>query len=96
MTAAPKTWQEVQAAKPVPIEEALAAWYDTIRVGNEAPTDFDRMVNAVDAYEAALEVYRRCDDPGCTIEASCGWPVSTGGYRRTCYAHWAERPGVSK
>jgi hypothetical protein len=28
-----------------------------------------------------------CDEPGCFNGASCGWPTSDGGYRRTCYEH---------
>lgn len=28
-----------------------------------------------------------CDEPGCFNYASCGWPTSDGGYRRTCYEH---------
>jgi len=35
----------------------------------------------------------RCDEPGCTDEATCGWPTRpggtgpNGGYRRTCGDH---------
>jgi len=92
----PATWQEKQAAKPDPIAAALQAfqpngepipvrWPDTAR---------DAMERAIEAYEAALELCRQCDEPGCTREASCGWPVSgvtgdgSAGYRRTCYDHW--------
>lgn len=33
-----------------------------------------------------------CDEPGCTLEAGCGWPTGDmtdawGGYRRTCSRH---------
>jgi len=28
-----------------------------------------------------------CDEPGCYEYASCGWPTSDGGYRRTCGQH---------
>jgi len=28
-----------------------------------------------------------CDVPGCTEEASCGWPIP-GSYRNTCHKHW--------
>jgi len=79
----PATWQEVQAAKPDPIDEALSAWREA-----DGRTDRIRMIDAIDAYELALETVRRCDEPGCQMEASCGWPVvPEGGYRRTCYAH---------
>lgn len=33
-----------------------------------------------------------CDEPGCGDAASCGWP-SSGGYRRTCYAHMKKEDG---
>ena len=31
-----------------------------------------------------------CDEPGCTNEATCGFPVDDafGFYRRTCLEHW--------
>ena len=38
---------------------------------------------------------RRCDEPGCAEEATCGWPARpggtgpNGGYRRTCHRHMA-------
>lgn len=38
---------------------------------------------------------RRCDEPGCAEEATCGWPARpggagpNGGYRRTCLRHMA-------
>jgi len=28
-----------------------------------------------------------CDEPGCTKDATCGWPTPDGGYRRTCAEH---------
>lgn len=28
-----------------------------------------------------------CDEPGCYNTASCGFPTSDGGYRRTCHDH---------
>jgi hypothetical protein len=34
-----------------------------------------------------------CDEPGCTEQATCGFPVDDeafGGYRRTCGKHWRE------
>ncbi len=36
---------------------------------------------------------RRCDEPGCMKDATCGWPTRpggtglNGGYRRTCGDH---------
>ena len=31
-----------------------------------------------------------CDEPGCTEQATCGFPAGEefGGYRRTCGKHW--------
>lgn len=29
-----------------------------------------------------------CDEPGCHQQATCGWPDSAGGYRRTCGEHY--------
>ena len=81
----PSTWRDVQAARPAPVASALAAWHAT--PGNAEPA---RMSDAIDAYEAALEIYRRCDEPGCTREGTCGFPVDDG-YRRTCFEHW-EKP----
>jgi hypothetical protein len=80
-TATPQTWRDVQKSKPDPIACALAAWHAT-----RYKSEHIRMVDAIDAYEAALEVSRQCDEPGCTKESSCGFPVE-GGYRRTCYDH---------
>jgi len=31
--------------------------------------------------------HRKCDEPGCGEEGTCGWPTGDGGYRRTCYDH---------
>lgn len=28
-----------------------------------------------------------CDEPGCTSEATCGWPTKAADYRRTCGPH---------
>jgi hypothetical protein len=28
-----------------------------------------------------------CDEPGCFVEVSAGFPTDDGGYRRTCYNH---------
>lgn len=36
------------------------------------------------AIDAFVDV---CDEPGCDLDASCGWP-SDAGYRRTCHKHW--------
>lgn len=44
------------------------------------------MADALDAAVAAQELARRCDEPGCTREASCGFPTEAG-YRRTCADH---------
>lgn len=33
------------------------------------------------------ELVNTCDEPGCARDASCGWPTSGGGYRRTCHEH---------
>ena len=81
----PRTWRDVQAARPDPVADALEAWH----AAPDSP-EYDRMSAAIDAHEDALEIYRRCDEPGCTREGTCGWPTD-GGYRRTCYKHW-EKP----
>lgn len=31
--------------------------------------------------------FQLCDAPNCNQEATCGWPTTDGGYRRTCYDH---------
>ena len=36
--------------------------------------------------EGTCEWQERCDEPGCKVEATCGFPVD-GGYRRTCGDH---------
>ena len=38
-----------------------------------------------------------CDEPGCTQQASCGWPTGDdsdewGGYRNTCGKHYVPKP----
>ena len=50
----PRTWRDVQAARPDPVASALEAW-------NAAPDspEYDRMSAAIDAHEDALEIYRR-------------------------------------
>lgn len=76
-----RTWRDVQASRPDPIARALAAWHTAPDRSEEA-----RMDDAIEAYEIALEEYRRCDEPGCAKEGTCGFPVK-GGYRNTCFEH---------
>ena len=78
----PKTWQEVQAAKPDPHKAAVKAWH-----ASSCSDDLGRMIDAIDAFEEAAAIYRQCDEPGCQRDGSCGWPVRGGGYRRTCFEH---------
>jgi len=63
-----------------------------------APSPFD----AADAIvgcpkcRAVNDVENACDEPGCDMPATCGFPAP-GGYRRTCGKHlqwWDERPNV--
>lgn len=79
------TWRDKQAARRNVVLVALEAWYAA------GGSDFVRMANAIDAYNAALTLHRQCDEPGCEREANCGFAVD-GGYRRTCYEHstWAK------
>lgn len=61
-----------------------------------APSPFDATdtICACPKCYAVEDVTNACDEPGCTREASCGWPEEGGGYRRTCHEHsmWNERP----
>ena len=72
-----------------PIEAACRAafplWGSASPETHEIETQ--RMIRAIEAYEEALEISRRCDEPGCTAEATCGFPTNEGGYRRTCGKH---------
>ena len=38
---------------------------------------------------SAEQFTNMCDEPGCSREASCGFP-SVSGYRRTCFEHWTK------
>ena len=57
-----------------------------------APNPFneeDTLIGCPNCF-AINDVVEICDEPGCEIEASCGFPVDDpafGGYRRTCYKH---------
>ena len=77
------TWRDKQRSRTDPIAAALAAWH-----AGAGQSEHDRMSLAIDAHEAADAACRECDEPGCTREATCGWPVK-GGYRRTCAEHMA-------
>jgi len=37
--------------------------------------------------EELKEPLNLCDEPGCFVEVSAGFPTEDGGYRRTCYNH---------
>ena len=55
---------------------------------NGDKASYDLMVKAITAYEAAEDELRQCDVPGCDREATCGFPIEGGGYRRTCGTHY--------
>ena len=45
------------------------------------------------ATDGTTTIEEVCDEPGCTEQATCGFPVADeafGGYRRTCGKHWRE------
>ena len=63
-----------------------------------APSPFDDTDTIVGCPKcrAVNEVETACDEPGCDMSATCGFPAP-GGYRRTCGKHlqwWDERPNV--
>ena len=33
-----------------------------------------------------------CDEPGCRLAVSCGWPTLDGAYRQTCGLHMERKP----
>ena len=53
-----------------------------------APSPFDDadMVVGCPMCRAVNEVENACDEPGCDMPATCGFPAP-GGYRRTCGKH---------
>ena len=58
-----------------------------------APSPFDEtdILTACPHCKWVNDFDEMCDEPGCTEEASCGFPVEDeafGGYRRTCHQHW--------
>ena len=50
-----------------------------------APSPFDD-ADMVVGCRAVNEVENACDEPGCDMPATCGFPAP-GGYRRTCGKH---------
>jgi hypothetical protein len=63
-----------------------------------APSPFDATDTIVGCpkCKAVEDIVNACDEPGCTREATCGFP-DPGGYRRTCGGHfkwWDERTNV--
>lgn len=76
-----RTWRDVQASRPVPIAEAVAAWRN-----HDGEGDLHRMEAAIEAYERTTEICNQCDEPGCSKHAGIGYPVPDG-YRRTCSTH---------
>jgi hypothetical protein len=53
-----------------------------------APSPFDAADTVVGcpSCRAVNEVENACDEPGCSMPATCGFPAP-GGYRRTCGKH---------
>jgi len=61
------------------------------------------LLEAPNPFDASLTIYgcpgckdvncfvNICDEPGCTDEATCGWPDEDRIYRRTCYRHYASK-----
>lgn len=61
-------------------------WLDELLV---APNPFDQAesITGCPKCKAVNEAVNACDEPGCMLDASCGWPSAGGGYRRTCHRH---------
>ncbi len=63
------------------------AWADLSDVDREMwKARFD---DALGAYEDAEALNRRCEEPGCENEATCGTPTPDG-YKRLCGTHFAK------
>lgn len=77
------TWRDKKASHRNPLEMAVTSWHL-----NSNKADIERMEMAIEVYEDVLRECRECDEPGCTKEASCGWPTE-GEYRRTCHDHYS-------
>ena len=50
------------------------------------PFDKDETIEGCPICKSVFGFTEICDEPECTREASCGFPVANG-YRRTCYQH---------
>ena len=50
------------------------------------PFDKDETIEGCPICKSVFGFTEICDEPGCTRNASCGFPVLYG-YRRTCYQH---------
>ena len=76
-----------------PAKAAIAVLRDNgvIREGVDDEELADAVLAALDAAEAAMGLASQCDEPGCTAQASCGYPTAAG-YRRTCgkHANWSQ------
>jgi len=59
-----------------------------------SPFDQDDMLVACPDCKTVHSLVDLCDQFGCKLEATCGWPTKAGGYRRTCFAHsnFASKP----
>ena len=77
----------------IPAEEACIVFYGTriwVSLSEEQKSEaIDKMEEAVDAYEKALERNNVCQVPGCGQQSTCGTPLPDGGYIRTCGDHVA-------
>ncbi len=49
------------------------------------PFDPNDEVHGCPACKSVDLFVRLCDEPGCKLEASCGWPSYSKGYRMTCH-----------
>lgn len=52
-----------------------------------SPFDSGQMLWGCRNCKVVGDMTELCDEPGCELEAHCGWP-SPDGYRRTCGAHF--------
>jgi hypothetical protein len=60
-----------------------------------APNPFDptNILVGCPTCKQVNELLLVCDEPFCWKEATCGTPISNGGYRQTCFEH---KPKASK
>ena len=67
------------------------AWTGDESATMQAPSPFDpaQILSGCPQCKAAECFTNACDEPGCVRDATCGFPVAGGGYRRTCGLHYA-------